>query len=230
MFHVENNVPDVYVQQSRDFQLFSRLYDLVFQSSRFSVDSMQHISDTMRCNDTLLPLIATKVGFFTDLNLTTHADRLILSAFPYIIPYKGSLQGVILVANLFERIMNTTVAVSVDSFDKSRVWIYFEQYTPNVTLLYSLLEYIRPTGMFINYAVRTDLEKVESDYSFGTQVSHVTFKLNNMIAQDVDTVTDIEEKTNTANTPTIGFTKITKYEPMHTESTTQNSLQEEQDV
>ena len=35
MFRVENNVPDVYVQESRDFQLFCKLYDLAFQGSRF---------------------------------------------------------------------------------------------------------------------------------------------------------------------------------------------------
>ena len=84
MFLVENNVPDVYVQESRDFQLFSRLYDLVFQSSRFSIDSIPYASDTMHCNDALLPLIATKVGFFTDVNLTNYSHRKVLSAFYYI--------------------------------------------------------------------------------------------------------------------------------------------------
>lgn len=160
MFRVGNNVPDVYMQESRDFQLLSRLYDLVFQAARFSIDSMEQISDTMRCNDLLLPLVATKVGFFTDLNLTSKADRICLSAFPYIIKYKGSLQGITLVANVFEQITNTNVGVQLDKDDSSHVTITFEDYTPDIDLLYSLLSYIRPVGLLIDYVVRSDVNTV----------------------------------------------------------------------
>lgn len=163
MFRVENNVPEVYVQESRDFQLYSRLYDLVFQSARFSIDSMEQVSDTMRCNDKLLPLIADKVGFFTKLNLTTYADRILLSAFPYIIRYKGSLLSIKLVSNVFERIMNVKVDVEVDLEDKSHLIIKFQNYTPNVDLLYALLEYVRPTGVIIEYIVVNDSSKAPTD-------------------------------------------------------------------
>lgn len=172
MFRVEQNVPEVYVEQSRDFQLYSRLYDLVFQSARFSIDSMEQVSDTMRCNDKLLPLIATKVGFFTDLNLTNYADRQVLSAFPYIIKYKGSLMGIQLVANLFERIMN--VKSSVEQKDRNRVVIKFEDYSPNVKLLYALLDYIRPTGLVIDYEVVTRTPKSSTDFGISENINVIT--------------------------------------------------------
>lgn len=172
MFRVEQNVPEVYVEQSRDFQLYSRLYDLVFQSARFSIDSMEQVSDTMRCNDKLLPLIATKVGFFTDLNLTNYADRQVLSAFPYIIKYKGSLMGIQLVANLFERIMN--VKSSVEQKDRNRVVIKFEDYSPNVKLLYALLDYIRPTGLIIDYEVVTKTPKSSADFGISENIKVIT--------------------------------------------------------
>lgn len=169
MFRVEQNVPEVYVEQSRDFQLYSRLYDLVFQSARFSIDSMEQVSDTMRCNDKLLPLIATKVGFFTDLNLTNYADRQVLSAFPYIIKYKGSLMGIQLVANLFERIMN--VKSSVEQKDRNKVVIKFEDYSPNVKLLYALLDYIRPTGLVIDYEVVTKTPESSTDFGISEKIT-----------------------------------------------------------
>lgn len=163
MFRVEKNVPDVYIQESRDFQLFARLYDLVFQSCRFNIDSMENVTDTLRCNDALLPLLSTKVGFFTKIQYTDQNYRYILAAFPYIIRYKGSLKGVQLVANLFENIMNITVKVE-QSKDKQGITILFEEDSPpNVELFYNLLEYIRPTGMIIDYKVRTDL-KFDSDF------------------------------------------------------------------
>lgn len=163
MFRVENNVPDVYVNESRDFQLFSKLYDLVFQASRFSIDSMEQISDTMHCNDNLLSLIATKVGFFTDLRLTSKADRLILSAFPHIMKYKGSSKSIHLVANLFGRIVNTNVFVEFDRNDNNKVTILFEKYTSNIELLRELLEYIRPTGLLIEFHVLYGIDE-SSDY------------------------------------------------------------------
>ena len=171
MFRVENNVPEVYVTQSRDFQLFSRLYDLVFQSSRFSIDSLEQVSDTMRCNDSLLPLIATKVGFFTESNFTTKSDRQVLAAFPYIIRYKGSLEGIHRVANLFERIMNTSVYVDASSVTtESKVSIVFDNYAPDATLLFSLLEYIRPTGLLIDYVVTSSMS-ISSSYTVTDNVS-----------------------------------------------------------
>lgn len=217
MFRVQNNVPDVYINESRDFQLFARLYDLVFQSSRFSIDSLEQVSDTMRCNDALLPLIATKVGFFTDLNLTSRADRLILSAFPYIISYKGSFRGIELVANVFERIMNTNVTVIQDELDKSHVTISFEQYTPDLSLLYPLLEYIRPTGMFIDYTVRTDLDVSTDTYTSYDEVERLLFNLDNEVAQTHTTIISNNNQNVAMSSPSIGFTQITQDRSMYTE-------------
>lgn len=202
MFRVENNVPDVYVNESRDFQLFSRLYDLVFQSARFSIDSIEQSSDTMRCNDALLPLIATKVGFFTDLKLTNKSDRKVLSAFPYIIRYKGSAYGIELVTNLFEQITNTKVSIQKDSEDSSHLTIVFEDYTPNVDLLYSLLEYIRPTGLLIDYKVYSNVE-VAADFVTDDSVRVYTMKkdLHNIVIQ---TKAELPFRSN------VGFTQISR--------------------
>ena len=209
MFRVGNNVPDVYMNESRDFQLFSRLYDLVFQSSRFSIDSLEQVADTMRCNDAILPLIASKVGFFTDLNLTSKADRQILSAFPHIIRYKGSIKGVQLVSNLFERIMNTNVSVELDDTAKNRVIIVFDNYTPNIDLLSSLLEYIRPTGLLIDYAVKTDL-KFGSDYVSSDVVTIRTLRGTDVSGKDLEYVAQVvsENKDNPDLASNVGFAEI----------------------
>lgn len=200
MFKVEHNVPDVYINYSRDFQLFARLYDLVFQSSRFSIDSMQYATDTMRCNDTILPLIATKVGFFTDLKLTSYADRLILSAFPYIIKYKGSFNGIKLVTNLFERIMNTKVDSQQDEEDPNHVTIIFDEYTPNLELLYSLLDYVRPAGLLIDYIVRSELS-FTADYEMDDKVKIVELDPTNAL---VETVSNIGYESE------VGFTELSR--------------------
>lgn len=201
MFYVRDNVPDVYINESRDFQLFARLYDLVFQSNRFSIDSMSCISDTMNCNDTLLPLLATKVGFFTDLNLTSKADRQILSAFPHIIKYKGSMKAIELITNLFEHIMNTTVDIETEAQDKNYVRIVFKERTPNVDMLYTLLNYVRPTGMIVDYVVRNELSNIYADY---TTEDFVT--ISNIADESLSYIPQINSEYSEATN--VGFTQI----------------------
>ena len=45
MFRLQNNVPEVYVDKSRDFQLFCRLYDSCFGGVKFSIDSMSRLTN-----------------------------------------------------------------------------------------------------------------------------------------------------------------------------------------
>lgn len=161
MFKVEHNVPEIYCSESRDFQLFARLYDLVFQASRFSIDSMKNISSTKYCNERALRLIATKVGFFSNYNISDDAYRHILSAFPYIIKHKGSLRGVELIINVFQKICNTSISVSSESNLLQELTIEFTDYAREITLLQELLEYVRPTGYIINYVIKSNISTTD---------------------------------------------------------------------
>ena len=111
MFRILDNVPEVYAKQSRDFQTLAVLYDLAFQQVRFNIDSLTSVSSTKECQESVLPLIARKVGFFTDTEISTKLYRYILDAFPYIMRYKGSLYGVKLALNLFSRLLNIPLDV-----------------------------------------------------------------------------------------------------------------------
>ena len=51
VFRIEKNVPEIYVRESRDFQLFCRLYDCVFDGVKFDIDSMLNVLDTHSCNN-----------------------------------------------------------------------------------------------------------------------------------------------------------------------------------
>ena len=217
MFLVENNVPDVYVNESRDFQLIARLYNLALQSTRFSIDSMDYISDTSKCNNTLLPLIGTKVGFFSSQKLSDETLRKILSAFPFIIRHKGSKEGIQLVLNLFERITNTKVALQETS-DPSEVIIRFSTYMINVELLYELLEYVRPAGMIIKVEFITDVN-YSSDYLFKDSVDiRETIRYTDLTENDngVTTLSGVVVKDIVINdkdsdaASNIGFTVIAK--------------------
>lgn len=94
MFRLQDNVPQIYVEESRDFQLFCRLYDCINNGVKYDIDSMITLLDPMLCNDRVLDLLATKVGFFHNSYIESNILRYIISAFPYILKYKGSKKGI----------------------------------------------------------------------------------------------------------------------------------------
>lgn len=48
---LQNNVPEVYVKESRDFQLLCRLYDCILNGVKFDIDSMLNITDSKSCSN-----------------------------------------------------------------------------------------------------------------------------------------------------------------------------------
>ena len=78
LLRLQGEVPDPYVEQSRDFQLLVRLYDCVINSTKFDVDSIKKITDTSKIRTNLLSLLQTKLGFFSNAEIDDTSLRLIL--------------------------------------------------------------------------------------------------------------------------------------------------------
>ncbi|MBO7697149.1 MAG: hypothetical protein J6Y28_04595 [Acholeplasmatales bacterium] len=97
-----------------------RLYDSIFGGLRFDIDGMQSLTDTMHIKNTMLPLLATKLGFFSNIDIEDKSLRYILSALPYFLKYKGSLYGVKQVVNLYLKIMNVKASVLI-SYSKDPI-------------------------------------------------------------------------------------------------------------
>lgn len=201
MFRVENNVPEVYVQESRDFQLFCRLYDLVLQSSRFSIDSMEQISNTQQCNNTLLTLLGSKIGIFEEFqDVPDSVLRLILDAFPYIVKAKGSLRAVQLTANVCSRITGGKVTVQRDFSDSNIIKVAFENPLQYMSVFDALVEYIRPVGCEIRYilGLGRDYSVGEPDFTVGSTATITPWA-------DSEVTLKITEDT---YKNTVGFTKV----------------------
>ena len=70
MFRVQDNVPEVYVNYSRDFQLFCHLYDIILTGVRYSIDSMEYLTDSKSYNVEVSELLQRKLGIFKTLNIS----------------------------------------------------------------------------------------------------------------------------------------------------------------
>ena len=52
LFRTQDNVPEIYVNESRDFQLLCRLKDVMINGVKYAIDSINHTSNTLEMNST----------------------------------------------------------------------------------------------------------------------------------------------------------------------------------
>lgn len=163
MIKMENKVPFVYVNKSRDFQLLCRMLSVIQNGIKSDIDDMLNIIDTDNIHNQLLNLLASKVGYFPEFQLDNFALRIICDGFPYMIKNKGNIVGIRQAVNMFLKINKINL-----TSDTAQVNIEFltndssNSYTLIITLpiefklldlkiLESLLEYILPTGCIVKY-------------------------------------------------------------------------------
>lgn len=217
MFRLQDNVPEVYVNESRDFQLFTRLYDVVFGGVKYSIDSLQRTTNTLECDERLLPLLKYKLGFFSELELDNEGLRLLLSTFPYIIRYKGSKKALLNILYLFNRISkiqnqqyNLKVINNPESLSSQDDHLLHIQLSSNLysnKLLLELLRLVVPTGYQLSYTVQeinqltstlnlvTDIKiyKVESSSILDDYISEAEFNNSTTDADDLTSNIGIAE-------------------------------------
>lgn len=94
LFKLEENVPDIYVEMSRDFQLLCRVYDIFVNSNIITQSKIRQQLNIEQIDDKLLKLLAGRLGFNSDNYIPTEVMRSILLQFPFMIKNKGTKVGV----------------------------------------------------------------------------------------------------------------------------------------
>lgn len=161
-FRLTNNVPDVYVNQSRDFQLLLRLYDSIFSGIKFDIDSCNGIINTSKSRNSILPLLATKLGFFTDLEINDQKLRILLGGFSSIVRNKGSLLAIKQTLNLYlkaEHIKcniiitsnNVTTTIGDVTVLDHTISIGSDKTLKNPQILQEIFKYILPIGFRVRF-------------------------------------------------------------------------------
>lgn len=157
MFRLQNNVPSTYIEQSRDFQLFCRLYDCINNGVQFDISTITDILDPIKVNDRVVKLLATRVGFITDIDIDNTVLRYILSAYPYIIKNKGTRKGIEAAVNAILHAEHSIKAATVEVVNKPAEGSNQAEYSVNIytpiilssktkKALNELLKYILPVG------------------------------------------------------------------------------------
>lgn len=185
---LQENVPEVYINASRDFQLLCRLYDCMINSVKFSIDGVLRVIDTLLCSNALLSLLQTKLGFFTEKDFSYDEIRYVLRAFPDIIKYKGSKRGILQAVYVFCKLKHIQTIPNIEIINKQndkpiyQINIILYATPQDTTLLSEIFRYILPTGYTVRYSWRTkEATRVYETYSFNDIVNaYVIDNLNTL--------------------------------------------------
>lgn len=139
-------VPSFYSKESRDFQLFCRLFDLVFNYEKNNIQMIRASQD-----NNILELAVRTLGFFPKRNYSQEELMSVYKSFTHIIKYKGSFEGV---TSVLRCVLRTSSQGKfriedrgVDSLTGRKILIFFVDDSigdSDMCLIEELLSYILP--------------------------------------------------------------------------------------
>lgn len=172
MIWLEKNVPPIYPSDSRDFQVFLRAYNLVFNMVKQDIDTLMYLTDTELCESKVLPLLKTKLGFFTNYPISDEMLRGILAGFPSMVKNKGSLEAIQQAVNIFLKVLNIKAEIVIKvvgaeaeiikggiEVDDHTVLIAINSAIHNFYILEELFKYIMPVGYQYDFYFYRELDE-----------------------------------------------------------------------
>lgn len=217
LFRTQENVPEVYINESRDFQLLCRLKDVIFGGVKYNIDSLNHTSNTLEMNARLLSLLKSKLGFFEQEQLTEDELRYLLAGFSDLIKYKGSKKAIKKAVFLWFRVtqlQGKLTDITIDN-DNYLIRITMDASSTDTKLLDEIFKYILPTGYKVIYMFASD-NIVEDSYILDESYIYLNVhnKVNSNIRIPIED--DFEDKRKHRLMGSVGFTQIMSYDDFYT--------------
>ena len=99
MIRLQDLVPNVYYEKSRDFQFIGRLFDIVLNSVKTNSDTLYNLPSGKNKDERLLNLLAFTLGFQPKHHYNSKQLEAICSVLSLVIKNKGSLNAIIIATN-----------------------------------------------------------------------------------------------------------------------------------
>lgn len=169
--------PQVYSDESRDFQILCRVGDFAFNQVKYETDTIPNIVDSNKIKDNILPLLQTKLGFFSNsTSLNSEELRLVLKIFPRIIKLKGSDLALKYILNACLKLYNISASFQIEKvttdtkvgnviFDNHSILIGINKIINITNIIQELIKYIMPPGYKIYIYYYSDIP-LSSSYTY----------------------------------------------------------------
>lgn len=148
MIKLQDLTPKIYYDYSRDFQFIGRLYDIVLNSVKTNAANLYNLPCGRNMDEQLLNLLAMSLGFkVTKQQYNSKQLRAICESLPTILKHKGSVQALVLAANVLLAAEGITQELDYEVIPKQGITLGVAQELEDLTLLEDLLDYLLPAGL-----------------------------------------------------------------------------------
>ena len=151
MIRLQDLVPNVYYEKSRDFQFIGRLFDIVLNSVKTNSDTLYDLPSGKNKDERLLNLLAFTLGFQPKHHYNSKQLEAICSVLSLVIKNKGSLNAIIIATNAILHAEGLTQPLSYSVAPGESITLYLPTQLSDLTLLSDLMNYILPAGIYCNF-------------------------------------------------------------------------------
>lgn len=151
IFRLDDNVPRIYVNESRDFQMLCRLFTYGLNAPKYETETLHYLNSGMLTNDRLLSNLCEKPGFMDGQTVKGEYLRYITENFGRLVRDKGAKTGICNAVYLYLLMYNISTACYVQ-IDRSTYTIHIgiKSAVKDIQVLYTILKYIVPTGWLLD--------------------------------------------------------------------------------
>ncbi len=177
MISIKNQVPGIYYDASRDFQILGHLYEVVLNYVKTNADMLYLLPNGIEEDTRATELLATTLGFKLRRNYDKAQLAALVSIFPQLLKIKGTLKAVNLAGDALVKASGVPGMFASEIKDHV-LTIKIPIELSDITLFVDLLPYILPFGLRVSI-VRNTVVKHELTTSVGaTSVMRVALPGN----------------------------------------------------
>ncbi len=187
MIKIQESVPSIYYNSSRDFQLLGHLFDLVLNSTKTEADLLFNLPLSTNSDDQLLDLMTFTLGLrLNKAKYTSKQLRAICSVAPKMMRLKGSSKAIELLCTALMRADSAEGTFSLMLNEaQTELTVYITSYATCRDALQEVLPYILPAGMNFKikeaaglaYNTTTSIQMLDDvkvvSHTFDTQLADV---------------------------------------------------------
>ena len=166
MIRLQDLVPAIYYDKSRDFQFIGRLYDIVLNHIKTNADLLYDLPNGKNKDKRLLNLLALTLGFQTKHTYNSKQLEAICSVLPLIMKNKGSLMAIVIATNALLHAEGLTQALDYKVIPNKSIILYLPAELSDLTLLTDLMDYILPAGIYCEV-----IKELKSTYTIETTIT-----------------------------------------------------------
>ena len=149
MINIKHQLPGIYYDASRDFQILGHLYEVVLNYSKTNADMLYFLPNGLTEDSRITEVLATTLGFKLRRNYDKAQLAALVSIFPQLLRIKGTKRAIDLVGDAL--VKASGVPGSFHSELKEQVLIVkIPVELTDITLFMDLLPYILPFGISVS--------------------------------------------------------------------------------